>query len=138
MRLILADTGVMSRYIMENEPFVNAILYAGSERFVISSITKIELIRWINGYRSQVGERKYKNILNKINRLPTIQIDRKISAISVDLSKHYLTKIPDLLIASTSLTHGIEIFTVNTKDFKPIKGVELYTPPNYSEIKKTL
>lgn len=138
MRLILADTGVMSRYIMETEPFVTAISHAGSGRFVVSSVTKIELIRWINGYRVQVGEKRYKNIVGKINRLPTVQIDRKISAMSVDLSRYYPTKIPDLLIASTALHHRIEIFTINTKDFKIIKGVDLYTPPNYSEIKKRL
>jgi tRNA(fMet)-specific endonuclease VapC len=138
MRLVLVDTGVMSRYIMENETLVSAISYIGSERLVISAITKMELIHWINGYKSQLGAKKYRDNFNVINKYPLIQIDRKVSSIAVELSKHHFTKIPDLLIAATALHHGIEVFTVNTKDFQNIKGVDLYTPPNYAEIKKTL
>ena len=138
MRLILIDTGVMSRYIMENEPFVSAISYIGSDRLVISAITKMELTHWINAYKNQLGAKKYRDNFSIINKFPTIQLDRKVSFIAVDLSKYHFAKVADLLIASTALYHGIEIFTVNSKDFKNIKGVNLYTPPNYSEIKKTL
>ena len=74
-------------------------------------------------------------MLAEINKFPLIQIDRKVSSIAVDLSKYHFTKVADLLIASTALHHGIEIFTINAKDFKNIKGVDLYIPPNYSEIK---
>lgn len=138
MRLILVDTGVMSRYIMENEPLVSAISYIGSERLVISAITKMELTHQINGYKAQLGPKKYRDNFSVINKFPVIQIDRKVSAIAVDLSKYHFTKVADLLIASTALHHGIEVFTVNSKDFKNIKGIDLYTPPNYLEIKKAL
>jgi tRNA(fMet)-specific endonuclease VapC len=137
MRLIIADTGVVSRYVMQKEPFIEALDYIGFDRLAVSAITKIELTHWVNGYRSQLGDKKYRDSFAVINKFPTIQIDRKVSSIAVELSKHHFTKVADLLIASTALHHGIEIFTVNYKDFKNIKGVDLYTPPNYSEIKKT-
>jgi predicted nucleic acid-binding protein len=138
MRLIIADTGVISRYVMQKEPFIEALDYIGFDRLAISVITKIELSHWINGYKTQLGAKKYRDSFTVINKFPVIQIDRKVSSIAVDLSKYHFTKVPDLLIASTALHHGIEIFTVNSKDFKNIKGVELYTPPNYFEIKKAL
>jgi predicted nucleic acid-binding protein len=138
MRLILADTGVVSRRLTKNQPIIDAFEYIGKERIVVSSITKIELFNWVNGYKSQLGEKVHRELVAEINKFPVIQIDRKVSSVAIELSKYYLTKVPDLLIASTALHHGIEIFTVNAKDFKNIKGVDLYNPPNYSEIKKTL
>ncbi len=138
MRLILADTGVVSRRLSENKPITDAFEYIGKDRIVVSSVTKIELFNWVNGYKSELGEKGYRNLIAEINKFPVIQLDRKVSSIAVDLSKYHFSKVADLLIASTALHHGIEIFTVNSKDFKNIKGVDLYNPPNYSEIKKTL
>lgn len=138
MRLILADTGVISRYVMQIPPFIEAIDYIGIDRIAISAITKIELTHWVNGYKKTLGAKKYKDAFILINSFPTVHIDRKISAIAIDLSNHYLTKVPDLLIASTAIHHGIELFTVNGKDFKTIKGFNLYVPPNDSDVKKVL
>jgi predicted nucleic acid-binding protein len=138
MRLILADTGIVSRRLTEKQPIVEAFEYIGKERIVVSSITKIELFNWVNGYKNQLGKKAHRNLVAEINKFPVIQIDRKVSSVAVELSKYHFTKVADLLIASTALHHGIEIFTVNSKDFKNLKGVDLYTPPNYSEIKKTL
>lgn len=137
MRLILVDSGVMSRYISRVDSFVTAIDNIGQKRIIVSAVTKIELINWVNGYKSQLGLTKYRANLSAINQLPVIQIDRKVSAIAVDLSRRYTIKVPDLLIASTALNNDIEIFTINDKDFK-IKGVNLYIPENYANIKISL
>jgi predicted nucleic acid-binding protein len=138
MQLIIADTGVVSRRLIGKQPFIDAFDYIGKERIVITAITKIELFHWVNGFKNGLGEKGYRNTIAEINKFPTIQIDRKVSAIAVDLAQRYFTKVGDLLIASIAIHNGIEIFTVNTKDFKSIKGVNLYTPPNYLEIKDTL
>ena len=53
MRLILADTGIVSRRLTENQAIIDAFDYIGKERIVISAITKIELFNWVNGYKSQ-------------------------------------------------------------------------------------
>ncbi len=138
MQLIIADTGIVSRRLSQKQPIIDAFNFIGKERIVITSVTKMELFNWVNGYKTQLGEKGHRNTIAEINKFPVIQIDRKVSAIAVDLSKYYQTKVADLLIASIAIHNGIEIFTINIKDFKSIKGVNLYTPPNYSEIKEIL
>lgn len=82
MRLILADTGIVSRRLSENKPITDAFEYIGKERIVVSSVTKIELFNWVNGYKSQLGEKGHRNLVAEINKFPVIQIDRKVSAIA--------------------------------------------------------
>lgn len=36
--------------------------------------------------------------------------------------------IPDALIAATALYHGLELYTLNTRDFNFIRGLRLYKP----------
>ncbi len=138
MQLVIVDTGVVSRRLMGNKEIVKAFDFVGNERIVITVITKIELFNWVNGYKSKLGEKTFKMLIAEINRFPTIHIDRKVSSIAVDLSQRYFTKVGDLLIASIAIQNGLEVFTLNHKDFKTIKGVNIYMPPNYAEIKKTL
>lgn len=138
MQLVIADTGVVSRRLMGNKEIIEAFDFVGNERIVITAITKIELFNWVNGYKSKLGEKAFKMLIAEINRFPTIHIDRKVSSMAVELSQRYFTKLGDLLIASIAIQNGLEVFTLNQKDFKTIKGVNIYMPPNYSEIKKTL
>lgn len=39
--------------------------------------------------------------------------------------------LPDALIAATALVHNLELYTLNTKDFRSIFGLQLYQPMSY-------
>ena len=69
MRLILADTGIVSRRLSENKSIIDAFEYIGKERIIVSSVTRIELFNWVNGYRSQLGEKVHRNLVAEINKL---------------------------------------------------------------------
>ena len=131
MKLILADTGTISRKLTLVDEFVVAFDLIGQERIVVSATTKMELYNWINGYKSLLGESKYRKIVTEINLLPVIQIDRKIASLAIELSKRYMFGVPDLLTAATAICYELEIFTINTKHFKDIKGLNLYIPANF-------
>ena len=132
MRLILADTGVMSRYLTNVEKFEKAIDETISfQRIAVSTTTQMELLHWINGYKSLLNEKDYRSILFKINNLKVLQIDRKIASLAIELSKRYMFGVPDLLTAATAICYELEIFTINTKHFKDIKGLNLYIPANF-------
>ena len=103
MKLILADTGTISRKLTLVDEF----------------------------YKSLLGESKYRKIVTEINLLPVIQIDRKIASLAIELSKRYMFGVPDLLTAATAICYELEIFTINTKHFKDIKGLNLYIPANF-------
>ena len=131
MKLILADTGTISRKLTLIDEFVIAFDLTGQERIVVSATTKMELYNWINGYKSLLGESKYRKIVTEINLLPVVQMDRKISFLAIELSKRYSFGVPDLLTAATAICYELEIFTINTKHFKDIKGLNLYIPANF-------
>lgn len=133
MRLILADTGAVSRALTNVPKFSEAFDYIGESNVLINAATKMELFQWINGYKSQLGEKDYRTLLLKINSLNTVQIDRKVSATAVELSRRYFSGVGDLLIAATAIENNIELFTYNKKHFKTIKGVRLYNPPSFQK-----
>ena len=53
-----------------------------------------------------------------------------VSAIFIELMSCYSlshkVSIPDMLIAATAISHDLELYTLNTKDFKFIPELNLY------------
>jgi predicted nucleic acid-binding protein len=64
-----------------------------------------------------------------ISLFEVIELNEKISKISTDLifnyAKSHNLSIADSLIASTSINANISLYTLNLKDFKFIKGLNL-------------
>jgi predicted nucleic acid-binding protein len=64
-----------------------------------------------------------------------VQIDEKISVLACDLIKNYRLSngldIPDAFIAATSIVYEIPLYTNNIKDFKFIKGIELFNQSSH-------
>jgi hypothetical protein len=46
-------------------------------------------------------------------------------------SLSHKVSIPDALIAATALVHDLELYTMNTKDFRFIAKLKLYQPVSY-------
>lgn len=130
-KLIICDTGVVSRFLTDTIEFVEAVHKIGLDNILITTTIKIELFQWINGYKSIIGEKSYRDILSKISALQTIPIDRKVSLVAVELSKRYFFGVGDILSAAVAIEYDLEIFTINRKHFRKIKGLDLYEPPNF-------
>ncbi len=71
------------------------------------------------------GARNKKELVairNDIDSLIVLPIDTQISKLSVALVEKYSLShklsLPDALIASTAMEHNIQLYTLNTKDFK--------------------
>jgi predicted nucleic acid-binding protein len=96
----------------------------GLDLVAISAVTKMELIA---GAPNKAGLVK----LNKnINRFNVLLINPEVTSLTIQLIENYKLShnlaIPDALIAATALYTGFKLFTFNLKDFKFIKGLELY------------
>lgn len=98
----------------------------GSHRLGIRVITKAEL------YFGALNKTELLKIKHHLALLECFYIDIEISALLVQLMESYALShkltIPDALIAVTAMIYGLELYTLNTKDFRYIEDIRLYLP----------
>ncbi|GAB4494314.1 MAG: type II toxin-antitoxin system VapC family toxin [Raineya sp.] len=126
---VLCDTNVISSYLMNSEKAIDLIeKQIGVENIVISSVTYMELQKWLWSYKG-LTDKQIQAFKKGISSLALIHIDRKISAVSVGFYENYKEAsmhVPDMLIAGTALALRIKVATFNNKDFKFINGLNVY------------
>lgn len=124
--MILCDTNILIEVFRGKGLIINEVVKIGEQNIAISDVTRAELLF---GARNK---EELKIIKKDINKLTCIPINSEISNLSVQLVEKYSLShklsLPDALIASTSIFYGIELFTLNLKDFKFIKQVKLLNP----------
>ncbi|MEO8820570.1 MAG: type II toxin-antitoxin system VapC family toxin [Ginsengibacter sp.] len=128
---IICDTDVMIDY-WDTTKFRHAITKTTLENsielnnIILSAITKMELML---GATSKSDMTK---ISKKLHRFNIALINNEITIQSFDLLEKYRLShgllLADSLIAATALVSGFELYTYNTKDFKFISGIQLFTP----------
>lgn len=123
---ILCDTNVIIEIFKGNNDTFRILEKTGFENIYISSITVMEM------FYGALNSIELKKIKRYLNSLRILQTDENISRISIELiekySKSHGLQIPDAVIAATSLSRRIRLFTYNIKDFKFIKDIKLYLP----------
>ena len=121
--MILLDTNVLIEILKGNESTVNTV-ESLDETLAISSISAMELFF---GAFDKAETRKLERFISLFHLL---HIDESISAKAMTLVKTYAKShnlnIPDSLIAATALTNRCPLMTYNLRDFRFIKGLELF------------
>jgi predicted nucleic acid-binding protein len=120
---IICDSGVISRYLLDEKPIINVINNKiGLENVVTTPLNRIELLNWLSGYQN-LEKSKRARFLKFIKAIPLIHINEPISKQAIELSdKHVNSKPADTFIASIAIYHKIPIYTLNEKDFKTLKA----------------
>jgi predicted nucleic acid-binding protein len=115
----LLDTNIIL-YILSGDKIIanylrNKILYT-------SIICEIELF----SYKS-ISLNEEKEIQKFLSKFRIISIDQSVKELSIQLRKRYSLKIPDTIIAATSISLGIPLVTAD-KGFKQISEltIDLY------------
>ncbi len=119
----LIDTNVlidaqMSRLPKESLSFLTNVI---DQNFTVSFITRIEFL----GYKDIT-----KSSEDFISLASVIGIDDSIVDTCIHLRRTRKIKIPDAIIAATSLTHNLTLITRNTSDFYNILNLKLIDPYN--------
>ena len=111
----IADTNFLI-FVHEGNEIATSLL---NYHFGISFITEVELL----GYK---GIKKSEEILLKslINDCFMIDWNVKIKEKTIELRKKYTLKLPDAIIAATSLIYGVPLVTAD-KGFMKIKELDL-------------
>lgn len=123
-KIVLCDTNILIELSKSNIEVVDELRSIGSANIAVSSVSAGELI---------VGALN-KNDLNKIKKalaaIQVVYLNETISLKSIELLETYSLShgldIPDSLIAATALINEFQLYTLNLKHFKFIKGLRLY------------
>lgn len=122
--MILCDTDIIIELYRNNENIITELKNIGEENIAISVITAGEL------FYGALNKTELKQIERDVKCLDIKFVNEEISVLfynlMVEYSSSHKISIPDALIAATSIVHRIELFTLNVKHFKYIKGIQLY------------
>ncbi|MDQ1264877.1 MAG: hypothetical protein QG635_26 [Bacteroidota bacterium] len=122
--LILCDTNVFINWFRNDKETLDQLKLIGPENICLSVVTFMELIQGCQ------NKKELNVLIKKFDKYYTYYITEQISLtagkfmINYNLSHNLL--IPDALIAATAVENSIRLFTYNLKDFKYIKGLDLY------------
>lgn len=107
--------------------------YPGGERekkeeilrhsFIISIITKIELLGWRK--HTLDGFKRAKEFLDRAEISP---IDDDLAELTIALKRNNNIKLADALIAATALSNDLILITRNEDDFSDLTDLEIYNP----------
>ena len=115
----------MVEFLRDSADAIKALKTIKPENIAISAVTRMELLV---GAWNNAEQRKIEKSLDAIQ---DIAISEDISAKAVDLIRKYAKshglKIPDAIIAATAIDQSFQLFTYNVRDFKFIKGLNLYS-----------
>ena len=122
--MILCDTNILIEFYKANPTVIQALQRIGSDQIAISVITKAEL------FYGARNKQELAKIERHLSACRCYGLNDPISTLFIELmgcySLSHKVTIPDMLIAATAINHQLELYTLNTKDFKIIPEINLY------------
>jgi predicted nucleic acid-binding protein len=121
--MYLLDTNAVIDFCNSKLPLSGRRLLADSEP-AISIITRIELFA-----SSKITEQERLRLEDFVNISKVFdQFTSDIIGQTISIRQVYKTKLPDAIIAATTIVNGLTLVTRNTSDFESIKGLSLIDP----------
>jgi len=128
---IVIDTDVLIELLDNTKPKHLEVLASLQKledkdtKLMLSVITKMELIQ------GSKNKNEVTRLLYQIESFESIELSPSVGEMAFNLilkySKSHSLKIPDAIIAADCLLLSIPLFTFNTKDYKFISGLKLYS-----------
>jgi len=119
----LFDTNIFIAQLVNDPKAVEFFspFFLSQNDIVTSQIVRMELLSY-PGITLQ-SETIIKLLLDEFE---VISIDDNIEREAINLRRNFKIKLPDAIIAATSIVEKAELVTFNTKDFTKIKELKLY------------
>ena len=122
--MLLCDTNIFIEIFRDNPVICDEIEKIGQNNIVVSDIILGEL------FYGAINKAELKMMRNDLSQISVLHINEEISKMAADMVEQYCLShkldIDDAIIAATAIYYNIELFTLNTKDFKFINGIKLY------------
>jgi len=113
---LFLDTNILL-YLLQGDVTLTEVL--DGKQFYISFITELELLSY-----SGLTSTDLEVVLELIRECVVIDINAEIKQLAVRFRRQYKVKLPDTIIAATSLYMNIPLITADS-DFKKLKELEL-------------
>lgn len=124
--MILCDTNILIEFYKNNLKIIEELRCIGPNNLAISPVTQAEL------YFGALNKAELRSIKRHLALLFNFPMDIPISTRFLQLMETYSLShnlnLPDALIAATALSHDVQLYTLNLKDFRFIPGLNLYRP----------
>jgi predicted nucleic acid-binding protein len=118
----LLDTNTTIDYL-DNKLPIHSTELIDKITIYISVISRMELLVWPNASIDHL------QILNLFIKASVVyNLDEAIILKTVELRKTYKIKLPDAIIASTAIIHGLILISRNLKDFNKITDLKTIDP----------
>lgn len=122
--MILCDTNILIEFYKNNPEIIAEFRSIGLNKLAISTISQAEL------YHGAINKIELQKIKKHLEMLQIFAVDVMVSNKFIELMETYSLShklcIPDALIAATALIHNLDLYTLNIKDFRFIKGLNFY------------
>jgi tRNA(fMet)-specific endonuclease VapC len=123
-KIILCDTNIFIDYFHDDARVIQELDYLGFDRLAISVVSVAEIY---------FGMRKRETVKTRelIRKFNLLHLDKNASKLFIQFMLGYKDMgiaVPDALIAATTVSNNVELFTHNRKDFNFIEGLKLYNP----------
>ncbi|MCC5639784.1 type II toxin-antitoxin system VapC family toxin [Nostoc sp. CHAB 5844] len=122
--MILCDTNILIEFYKNNPNIIAELRSIGLNQLAISTITQAEL------YYGAINKIELQKIKKHLELLHIFAVDAILCSKFIELMETYSLShklsIPDALIAATALIHNIDLYTLNIKDFRYIKGLNFH------------
>lgn len=126
--MVILDTNIIIDHLRQSgkTTLLRRVAESSSEEIGLSIISVQELYVGLSTKRNQ-EEQLLQMTLQTLEILPyTYEIAKYAGELMRD--SHVLLKFTDAAIAATAMTQGARLYTLNTKHFAGINGIEFYKP----------
>lgn len=120
---LLVDTSVIIDFLRRKDKENSILFRISKEDLYISIVTHTEVYGGKSVWEFDRARQEIEVLFSNISILP-LEIEISQEAGKIKAYNHDRT-ILDCIIAATSLHHGLELATLNIKDFKKIKGLKI-------------
>lgn len=118
----LTDTNAAIDYLRNLLPSGSATLIDQNE-INLSVVTQIELLAWPKATDEQIKQLQYF-----IDASNVINLDPLIVAHTITIRRQHRIKLPDAIIAATSIVNELTLITRNVADFDSIAALHIINP----------
>ncbi|MCF8298233.1 MAG: type II toxin-antitoxin system VapC family toxin [Saprospiraceae bacterium] len=123
-KIVLCDTDVIIEFYRNNPVIISELKAIKQQNIAISTITAGELIY------GALNKKELNQIYKDLKNLNVLVIDKKTCDTFLNIMGKYVLShklaLPDGFIAASALTHDIELYTLNIKDYRFIDGLKFY------------
>jgi tRNA(fMet)-specific endonuclease VapC len=124
MAIVFADTNIVIEYLKHNDITIQTL-----HSFDIVYISDVVIMELYQGARNK---KELHFIKKHISNFEVLKINHEIILLAKKILEHYTlshnTKIVDALIAATVIMYDIELYTLNRKDFRYLKQINMIEP----------